>query len=107
LERDAADCVEFIVRACEQERVVMSLHAEEEAFDEYLDLEDVARGLFKPEVLEIYLSNAFGQRCLVLIKCLGQAVHAVCNLTDSNSVVVVTVYIPRSPDWVNARARGK
>lgn len=88
----------------------VSLHAFEEAVDDYLSLNDVINAiLLNGEVIE---ENPKKCRCLVYCKAGLQHVHVVFDNYEvanliSNKIEIITIYKPDPALWINNRKRRK
>jgi hypothetical protein len=85
--------------------VYFTNHAHEEMMDEAIAADDVLHALDNCELLENYPDHKRGQCCLVTGKALdGRPLHVVCG-TEAPQLVIITVYEPKPPKWVNPRKR--
>ena len=85
----------------------MTRHARERAGRRRIADEAVAFALAGGEVLEYYEGDPRGGTALVLgYTRSGQAIHAVCAFDVSGTLLIITVYEPGPPGWLDARTRG-
>ncbi len=84
----------------------ISDHALREAHKEGLRAKDVFYAIFNGEVLEHYRDRL---RVLIVgpFPQTDVKVHVVCDYEDRDEVVVITVYVPDRPKWINDLVRGK
>lgn len=85
----------------------VSLHAHQEMVEEDITIEQVQEVLADGRVLENYPDHKRGPCCLLC----GQAgdgryVHVVCT-TALEVAIIITVYEPSPPKWLNPFARGE
>ncbi len=62
--------------------------------------------ILNDEILEYYPDTGRGDSCLILGFVEGKPIHVVCGWR-ADAVVVITVYIPKPPKFINPRTRGK
>lgn len=84
----------------------LSDHANNEAAEESIDIEEIREALLSSELLEKYEDTGRGESCLVLGFVQDRPIHVVCGWRREK-VVVVTVYIPKPPKFVDPWTRGK
>ncbi len=96
--KDAEDLFTF------WEAMRFSDHALREAHKESLRAKDVFYAIFNGEILEHYCKR---KRVLILGPLRGCDVklHVVCDYSNPDEIVIITVYIPDKPKWVNDIAR--
>jgi hypothetical protein len=83
-----------------------SLHAEREREDEHILVQELEQSIASGELLEDYPTDPRGHSCLILgLTRTGRALHSVWGLLPDGRVRVITVYLPLSPKWVDARTR--
>jgi len=83
----------------------LSDHALREAHKEGLHARDVFYAVFNGELLEHYPDR----RRVLIIGPIAEAdvkLHVVCDYTDAEEIVAITVYVPDRPTWVNDVVRG-
>jgi hypothetical protein len=84
----------------------MTRHAREQSGKRRIGDESVVFALASGEVLEEYPSDPRGPSALVLgYTSDGTAVHAVCAVDPSGTLLIVTVYEPKPPGWLDERTR--
>lgn len=100
--------IERIREATTHELWAMTRHARERAGRRRIGDEELVTALANGEVIEDYPTDPRGPSALVLGHTGdGRAVHAVCAFDPSGTLLVVTVYEPKPPRWVNERTRGE
>ncbi len=82
-----------------------SLHAETERKADELTFAQVEEALLNSEILEQYPDTGRGESCLVVGFSGDVPIHAVCGWRGEK-VVLITVYIPRPPKFVDPWTRG-
>ena len=82
-------------------------HAHKERQEEAIKAEEIRKALMNGEILENYPDDPRGPSCLVLGYSGDRAIHVVCGQTKGGWLLVITVYIPRLPKWINGRKRAK
>jgi hypothetical protein len=82
-----------------------SIHAEVERKAENLTFIQIEQALLNCEMLEQYPDTGRGESCLVLGFANDIPIHIVCGWRGEK-LALVTVYIPRPPDFINPRMRG-
>ena len=85
----------------------MTHHARERAGRRRIDDEDLVAALAKGEILESYPKDPRGPSALALGHTQdGRPIHAVCALDPGGTLIIVTVYEPEPPHWLDERTRG-
>jgi len=86
----------------------MSKHARIRAGQRKIKDSLVAMAIANGEIVEDYPDDPRGHSCLVLGYVEpGKPVHAVCGMDPSGTLIIITVYFPEPPKWINERTRGK
>ncbi len=86
----------------------MSQHARVRAGKRMISDIDVIIALMSGEIIEDYPDDPRGASCLVLGHTPeNRPIHIVCSQDSSGSIVIVTVYEPEPPKWVDKRTRGE
>lgn len=86
-------------------RYFYSQHAEIERRAEDLTFAQIEHALLNGEILEQYPDTGRGESCLVVGLADEIPIHAVCGWRG-NKTVLVTVYIPHPPKFVDPWTRG-
>ena len=85
-----------------------SLHALKQMDAREIRASSVLEALCTGEVLEDYPNDSRGASCLVLGYPASGALHVVCGTRDNGSkLVIITVYRPEPPRWIDERTRGR
>ena len=87
-------------------RYVYSLHAEIEHKADGLTFAQVEMALLSGKILEDYPDTGRGETCLIVGFAGETAIHAVCGWRGEK-VVLITVYIPRPPKFIDPWTRGE
>jgi hypothetical protein len=83
----------------------MTQHARERAGKRFVDGEALVEALVRGEILEDYGNDPRGPSALILGCAAGRPLHAVCALGADGILLIVTVYEPALPAWVDERTR--
>ena len=86
-------------------RELLSLHADDERLADGLTMEQIESALLHCEFLEDYPDDPRGASCLVLGYVDDRPVHVVCGKTRQGKLILITVYIPTEPKWLDPRMR--
>jgi hypothetical protein len=89
-----------------QELYVYSQHADLERQADELTFAKIETALLNGEILEQYLDDIRGESCLILGFANQTPIHIVCGW-GGEKVVIITVYIPKPPKFINPKTRGK
>lgn len=103
---DLQEKLRAIREAVSRYGLVVTAHADEEAREEDIALEDIREAIRNGEIIEDYPAHRRGPCCLVyaLISS-GRNLHLVIT-AERTPPRVITVYEPKSPYWVTPRQRG-
>ena len=82
-------------------------HAHKERQEEAIELREIKEALMTCELLEDYPHDPRGASCLVLGYSGEKPIHVVCGRARNEWLLVITVYIPKPPKWVDPRTRAK
>lgn len=86
----------------------ISLHADDERLAEHLTVAEIEAALMTCEILEEYPEDPRGSSCLALgFTPGGRPVHLVCGRNKRGHLVWITVYVPTTPKWRDARTRDR
>jgi hypothetical protein len=79
-------------------------HGLREAHKESLRAEEIFHAIFHGEILEHYWRR---RRLLIVgpLPRLDLQIHVVCDYSDPKEIVIITVYVPDRPRWVNELVR--
>ena len=84
---------------------MLSAHADQEAADESIDIAEIRDAILNDEILEEYPDTGRGASGLMLGFVNSRPIHVVCGW-QGEAVVIITVYVPKPPKFVDARIRG-
>lgn len=87
------------------DQYLYSLHADQERKADNLTLAKVEQALLDGRILEHYPDTGRGESCLVLGFAGDTPIHVVCGWRGEK-VLLITVYIPRSPKFSDPWIRG-
>ncbi|MBI2196055.1 DUF4258 domain-containing protein [Candidatus Daviesbacteria bacterium] len=94
--------IKLIRRKIRSQEYDLSAHAHSERQDEQIIIEEIEKTILKGSIIEKYPKDPRGSSCLVVSKTL----HVVCGFRGER-LLVVTVYRPKLPAWVNWKTRAK
>ena len=77
---------------------LVSVHADQEAADEAIDIVEIYDAILNGEILERYENTGRGSSCLILGFVNDRPIHVVCGW-HREAVVIITVYIPKPPKF--------
>lgn len=97
--------IEEIKAKVRDDQYLYSLHAEVECRVDELTFAQVEEALLVGEILEQYPDTGRGESCLVVGFAGDVPVHMVCGWRGEK-VVLITVYVPRPPKFVDPWTRG-
>jgi len=83
-----------------------SWHAEIEAEADNLAIAQVVDAILSGEIYENYPDSGRGESCLIVGFSGKIPIHAICGMRADN-VIIVTVYIPRPPKFIDPWTRGE
>lgn len=87
-----------------RESMRFSDHGLREAHKESLRAEEIFHAVFNGEILEHYWRR---RRVLIVgpVRRLDLQIHVVCDYSDPQEIVIITVYVPDRPRWINELVR--
>ncbi len=90
-----------------QRQYKTSHHAEVEREAETITIDDIKTAILNGELLEDYPNDPRGHSCLMLGAAEdGRPLHVVLTiLTQIDQVLIITVYVPTQPKWIDPRTR--
>jgi hypothetical protein len=98
--------IEEIKAKVRRNQYVYSHHAELERKAEDLTFVQIEQALLNGSILEQYPDTGRGESCLVVGLAENVPIHIVCGWRGER-VVLITVYIPRPPKFVDPWTRGE
>ena len=84
----------------------LSGHAHKERQEETIHTWEIREALINCEILENYPKDPKGPSCLVLGYAMGRPIHVVCGRAKNDWLLIITVYIPKPPKWIDPKTRG-
>ncbi len=96
--------IDTIRTRVENGKWLISHHADQAAADEDISIAEIRSALLNGEILEYYPDTGRGESCLILGYAGNKPIHVVCGWRK-DAVVIITVYIPRPPKFVDPRTR--
>lgn len=97
--------IDQIKQLIRQDDYLYSLHADIERKADNLTLMQVEDALLNGEILETYPNTGRGESCLIVGFSAELPIHVVCGWRGEK-IVLVTVYIPQPPKFVDPWTRG-
>lgn len=99
--------VKWVKTLVRQRRYKTSHHAEVEREAETITIDDIKAAILNGELLEDYPDDPRGHSCLVLGTAEdGRPLHVVLTiLTQIEEVLIITIYVPTLPKWLDPRTR--
>jgi hypothetical protein len=99
--------IERVKALIRQRRYKTSHHAEVEREAETITIDDIKTAVLNGELLEDYPDDPRGHSCLVLGTAEdGRPLHVVLTiLAQIEKVLIITVYVPTPPKWLNPHTR--
>lgn len=97
--------IEKIHECVQRDQYIYSLHAEIERKVDELTFSQVEEALLNGKILEQYADSGRGESCLMVGFTGKTPVHAVCGW-HGEKMVLITVYIPGPPKFVDPWTRG-
>jgi hypothetical protein len=98
--------IEEIQDAVRRWQYVYSAHADLKRKARDLTVAQVRAALLDSEILEKYPDTGRGESCLVLGFAEKQPIHIICG-RFGEQIVLITVYVPEPPNFVDPRTRGE
>lgn len=80
----------------------LSEHAHKERQKEQIEINEIEKTILKGDIIEEYLKDPRGKSGLIVSKKL----HVVCGFRGER-LVIVTVYRPKPPTWIDYKTRAK
>ncbi|MBK7894195.1 MAG: DUF4258 domain-containing protein [Anaerolineaceae bacterium] len=97
--------IDEIKQLIRQDDYLYSLHADIERKADNLTLMQIEEALLNGEILETYPNTGRGESCLIVGFSADLPIHVVCGWRGEK-IVLVTVYIPQPPKFVDPWTRG-
>ena len=99
--------IENIINAIRENRVRITDHADEEAFDDSLTYDEIYYSVIQGEVIEDYSNDKPYPSCLIMGKNFSdEPIHSVWAYNPENLwAVLITVYRPNPERWVDWKVR--
>lgn len=98
--------IEDIISAIRNDRIRITNHADEEAQEDSLTLDEIFRSVFQGEIIEDYGETKPYPTCLIHGNVEGQPIHCVWAYDATNGwAILVTVYRPDPNRWIGWEKR--
>lgn len=103
---DPASILSLFKQAVQEQQIVISLHAAEQALAENITRLEIEVALFNAQLLEDYPNWWLGPSCLIYGRTPGgRDLHIVASYSEL-PITVITVYEPCPPKWITPTLRG-
>jgi len=99
--------IDFIRTQARLGQFILTSHAHEERQEEAIEVQDIKEALSNGKVLEDYPDDPRGHSCLVPGYAKGRPIHVLCGRDKAGGLLLITVYIPMPPRWINPETRRK
>lgn len=84
----------------------LSLHAHQERQEEQITVAEIEKILLQGAIIEQYPNDLRGKSCLVAGKVSKAPLHVICGIRGER-LLIVTVYRPKPPVWLDYKTRAK
>jgi hypothetical protein len=99
--------LDLLKKRIRDNRYRLTEHADRERENDGIEIKELKRALLECELLEDYPDDPRGPSCLTLgFDSQGRPIHIVCTIDKNDVALIITVYIPSKPKWLNPRQRG-
>ena len=99
--------MDWIVSKVKNDDYLFSKHADDERLDDNLMLFEIQEAILDGNILESYPNDNRGSSCLVVgFTKGGKPIHVVCG-QNADILVIITVYIPTPPKFINPYQRSE
>jgi hypothetical protein len=100
--------IEFIKSQVKSGNYELTIHADDERINEELTFAELEEALTEGDVIEDYPDDPRGASCLLLGHTKqDKPLHIVCGKTNLRRLLLITVYIPQLPKWLDPRTRNR
>jgi hypothetical protein len=97
----------WIIECVQNNKYYFSKHGERERKRDNLTINEIEEAILTGRILENYENTGRGDSCLVVgFSAQGKPIHVLCGLR-ADWMVVITVYLPQPPKFINPFLRGK
>ena len=98
--------IDFIKKRVSSNEYDLSLHAHNERQEEQITIDEIEKVLLRGVIIEQYPNDPRGGSCLVAGRVSKKPLHVVCGVRGKR-LLIITVYRPRPPVWINYKIRTK
>lgn len=84
----------------------LSVHAHNERQEEQITVEEIKKVILKGAIIEQYPNDLRGESYLVAGIVYQKPLHVVCG-RRGNRLLIITVYRPKMPVWIDYKTRSK
>lgn len=98
--------IDIIGQKLQSSQFRLSQHAEAEKQKDKITYREIDETFKKIELIEDYPNDPRGHSCLLLgFTSEGNPLHFVCGDLDKKRILLITMYRPKSEEWVDFRKR--
>lgn len=98
--------IAWIISSIKKDKYIISKHADDERMNDNLTINEIEESIVNGFILESYPEDKRGHSCLVVgFTSEGKPLHVICG-KNSDTLIVITVYIPTPPKFKNPYERG-
>ena len=98
--------IDWIIERVRRNEFQLSGHAHKERQEEAIYTLEICEALMNCEILVNYPKDPKGPSCLVLGYAAERPIHIVCGRAKNDWLLIITVYIPKPPKWLDPKTRG-
>ena len=91
-----------------QNKYWLTLHAEIERDADLITVREIEETLlsYESKIIEDYPNDPRGQSCLLLgFTKENQPIHIICGISESETLIIITVYRPDPDEWIDWQIR--
>lgn len=98
--------IAFLKKKIRDQEYDLSVHAHNERQEDQITVEEIEKVILKGDIIEQYPNDLRGESCLVSGIVSEKPLHVVCGMRGKR-LLVVTVYRPKLPVWIDYKTRTK
>jgi hypothetical protein len=103
---DSKSYIEIAKERVEKDHFYLSHHSQIERGKEQIKVDDIVSAIINGRELEPYPDDPRGESCLIVGQGLDSRwLHVLCGNFHEEDLLIITVYIPRLPKWVDPFTR--
>ncbi len=98
----------FIRSEIENQTYELSLHADDERIADGVTIHQLETALIESRIIELYPDDPRGESCLAVGFTPEELpLHLVCGKNPAGHLILITVYIPTMPKWIDPYTRNR